>query len=96
MPYIEKSRRSSFMVTSKVEPTIKSIDPMEVIGKTADNAGDLNYAITMILKHYIQKKGECYAVHNEIVGMLECCKQEWYRKMVSPYEDKKIEQNGDV
>jgi hypothetical protein len=70
--------------------------PMEHIAFIAENAGQLNYAITMILKHYLQKKGECYAVHNEIMGMLDCCGKEWYRKRVAKYEDIKEAQNGPV
>jgi hypothetical protein len=28
--------------------------------------------------------------------MLECCKLELYRKIAAPYEDIKIQENGDV
>ena len=31
-----------------------------------------------------------------MIGALECCKQEYYRAVVGPYEDIKIEENGDV
>ena len=37
-----------------------------------------------------------YHAYNEIIGVLECVKQEFYRRMVAPYEDKKCEENGDV
>jgi len=30
------------------------------------------------------------------MGVLECIKQEFYRRAVAPYEDKKKEENGDV
>jgi hypothetical protein len=33
---------------------------------------------------------------NEIVGALECCKQEFIRRKLNPYEDKKIKENSDV
>ena len=90
MPYIKQEDRLKFHYD------LEEIDYPKEVGVIAENAGDLNYAITMILKSYLEKKGENYATHNEIVGMLECCKQEWIRRKVSPYEDKKIEENGDV
>lgn len=32
----------------------------------------------------------------ELLGMLDCCKAEYYRKYAAPYEDQKEEQNGPV
>ena len=37
-----------------------------------------------------------YENFNAMIGALECCKQEYYRRIIAPYEDKKIEENGDV
>ena len=37
-----------------------------------------------------------YQTLNAIVGSLECCKLEVYRRLASPYEDEKITKNGDV
>lgn len=97
MPYIKQDDRKKFTIPTAEVPINKSIDTLEWIGENSDNAGDLNYAITMILKAYMDTKDrESYATHNEIIGMLDCCKQEWYRRQVAPYEDKKIEENGDV
>jgi hypothetical protein len=33
---------------------------------------------------------------NNIIGVLECAKQEFYRKVCSPYEDQKSKDNGNV
>ena len=33
---------------------------------------------------------------NELIGVLECAKLELYRRVASPYEDEKIQSNGDV
>lgn len=61
------------------------------------NAGELNYAITQQVLRYIDpNKGLSYRLLNEVVGVLECVKQELYRRMVAPYEDAKIAENGDV
>jgi hypothetical protein len=84
MPYIKQEDRPRFD------------DVAKVIGERAECAGDLNYAITVILHTYLKKKGLKYANCNEIVGMMECCKAEFYRKVVGPYEETCIAKNGDV
>jgi hypothetical protein len=56
--------------------------------------GELNYIITKIL--LAQVKEPSYAKYNELIGVLECVKQEFYRRVVVLYEDKKKEENGDV
>ncbi len=61
-----------------------------------DSPGELNYMITLLCKNYLSQKGISYTNMNEIVGVLECAKQEFYRRMTVPYEDKKKEENGDV
>lgn len=58
--------------------------------------GDLNYVITKICDRYILDKGISYTTFNEVVGALECLKQELYRKVICPYEDKKENENGGV
>lgn len=82
MPYIKESDRERLQ---------HGYDIDEII-----TAGELNYVITIILKKYINRKGECYQTYNDIVGALENCKQECYRRMIAPYEDIKIKENGDV
>ena len=37
-----------------------------------------------------------YQTMNDIIGALEGAKLEFYRRVVVPYENDKIEQNGDV
>ena len=61
-----------------------------------ENAGDLNYAFTEIAKRYILTNGESYQHYNDLLGALEGCKLELYRRLVSKYEDKKIKENGDI
>lgn len=59
--------------------------------------GDLNYLITKLCLYYLEEYTEGnYADFNSIIGVLECAKLEMYRRMVAPYEDNKIEENGDV
>lgn len=59
-------------------------------------AGELNYAFTEILQHYIKLKGKSYQTFNDIIGALEGAKLELYRRRIADYEDTKIVANGDV
>ena len=79
MPYIKLERRQE----------------MQLDGGNANTAGELNYQLTVVCKDYMEHKGLSYATINDIVGALECCKLEFVRRVVNPYEDKKIIENGD-
>jgi len=58
--------------------------------------GELNYAITALACAYIVAHGKGYATINEVVGAMECAKQEFYARVAGPYEDQKRLENGDV
>jgi hypothetical protein len=60
-----------------------------------ETPGELNYAVTELLLYYKEKKGLSYQTLNDIVGALECCKQEFIRRVVEPYEIQKCNLNGD-
>lgn len=66
------------------------------LGYAPQNPGELNYILTKAIVQYLQTKGESYQTFNDIVGALENAKLELQRRKIAPYEDKKIEQNGDV
>lgn len=65
-------------------------------GRIPENAGELNYAIHLLLENYLYAKGECYQTYNDMMGALEGVKAELYRRRVAPYENKKIQENGDI
>jgi hypothetical protein len=80
MPYIKKERRDAIMAGAKPQ-----------------DAGELNFAISVLVDGFLQSKGGIKYSHlNEVVGALDCAKLELYRRLAVPYEDKKIEENGDV
>lgn len=58
-------------------------------------AGDLNFLFTSIINKYLGKNPR-YQDFNDVVGALENCKLELYRRKVAPYEEKKISENGDL
>lgn len=71
-------------------------DKREALKEAAPlSAGELNYVITKICRTYLDNRWN-YSTINEIIGALECAKLEFYRRISSPYEDKKCNENGDV
>ena len=65
-------------------------------GYSEQTAGELNYSITKLIQSYINRRGLTYQHINDVVGALEGAKTEFQRRIVNPYEDSKIEENGDV
>ena len=85
MPYIEKIDREYYEYIL-----------IEAKAQGIATAGDLNYLITKLCNIYLNESGECYKTYNEIIGVLESAKLEYFRRNVAPYENKKIKENGDV
>jgi hypothetical protein len=77
-------------------PYIKKSRREELIDSVCETPGELNYKLTTTIIDYMNFKGLNYQTINDIVGALEGCKLEFYRRVASPYENKKIEENGDV
>jgi hypothetical protein len=77
-------------------PYIKASDRDDLL--VPQTAGELNWKITNECLNYLHQDGgsPTYADYNEVIGALECCKLELYRRAVVPYEERKIEENGDV
>ena len=87
MPYILPEDRL------KLKP---AVDAIVAAVDASTTAGDLNYLISVMAKSYIDVKGLRYEHLNAVVGALDSCKAEFQRRVVAPYEDSKIEDNGDV
>ena len=62
----------------------------------ATDCGELNYLLTKFCLEYLERKGIKYQTFNDILGALEGCKLEFYRRQVSSYEEQKIKINGDL
>jgi hypothetical protein len=88
MPYIDRLGRDG------IEPMIDFMG-LAVSG-CLDHPGKLNYIITKLIREYVNINGESYQHYNDAIGVLECIKQELYRRKIAPYENKKITENGDV
>ena len=81
MPYIKPERRQA----------LREYD-YTPLPKTA---GELNYVYTRLLDRVLGNKPS-YEDINTVVGVLECCLQEVYRRVATPLEIEKCETNGDV
>jgi len=86
MPYIKKENRP-YIVDDATE---------NIVTQLVSNPGTLNFAITSLIHIYLRDKGKNYTNINEVIGVLECVKMEFYRRIAAPYENEKIEENGDI
>ncbi|MDD5016321.1 MAG: hypothetical protein PHW73_14725 [Atribacterota bacterium] len=88
MPYIKKDQRNIY--SSSIE-NITSI-----LSQNKWKKGDFNYCISMIINAWVKDTGLSYDTLSNITGVLNDIKTEFERKVVAPYENKKIEENGEV
>lgn len=89
MPYIIREKRSV------LEPAVLELaETFRNLDDDGNFAGNLNYVITRLLSALYPSPN--YQRFNDMVGALECCKLELYRKKVAPYEDIKERENGPV
>lgn len=85
MPYINQNFRTKLNSLQNLRFELAKLE--------TDRMGALNYIITELIQDELFPLQ--YRKINDLIGMLECCKLELYRR-VAHYEDKKIKENGDV
>ena len=88
MPYITQKERDELDLT---------INCLITLLHTADRGilGRLNYVITRLIA-YAWKVDRSYFRATGLSGVLFNVYSEFYRRAVVPYENQKIEENGDV
>lgn len=69
---------------------------LKALGRRAfqESLGDLNYLFSRIISAHMGKVSYCKIAM--ATGVLENVKQEFYRRLAAPYEDMKIDLNGDI
>jgi len=82
MPYIKQNERSAMN---------QIVDMMDDWGIQAN--GDLNYILFAYCKRYVNPS---YNNYKNFCGELRQCATEIERRILGPYEDEKIKENGDV
>ena len=65
-------------------------------GRLANNPGELTYRFTQTIIAYIEERGLSYAALAEVLGALEGAKLDLERRIITPYEEKKQRENGEV
>ena len=87
MPYIKAKNRIKYdKVLEELVKILRTVPPEEI-------DGEFNYVVTKMLKEIYPLR---YFHINKAVGVLECIKLEYYRRVAAPYEDLKIKESGDV
>ena len=93
-------------LTNELEPSMPYITPdrrkmLQAGPEPIYGPGELNFCLTRLVLDYLdqvkQDNGRVsYQDYNDVIGTLECCKLEMYRRAIAPYEDQKCKDNGDV
>ncbi len=86
MPYIPVHRRNY----------LDGPTTLYMSGYDCANAGELNFCITSLILGFVYRYGVKYETLNAVDGVLSQVGREFERRVVIPYEEKKIEENGDL
>lgn len=84
MPYISPERRAVFDAH------------IEEIARNLTSGGEINYCVYRLCLEFIKSKGMSYSNSMVPFSALGAAQMELYRKVIAPYEDEKIAENGDV
>ena len=92
MPYIAQEKRE--VLEDPIKQVVDALRQLESDDPENVMSGNLNYVFTTILLRVFTSPR--YDDMNTIIGILECVKQEYYRRASAPYENQKAHDNGDV
>ncbi|WP_425391772.1 DUF6899 family protein [Ekhidna sp.] len=82
MPYIKKEKRA------KLDAIVEQMHEANIMAN-----GDLNYLLYAFCKRHVSPS---YNNYKNFIGELNQCATEIERRILAPYEDEKIQENGDV
>lgn len=86
MPYIQTTTRLKY--NEGVNALVEALGAHPL-------AGEINYVVTTLLDKILGPAPR-YEDYNRVLGVLEAAKLELYRRRVTPYEDGKCREQGDV
>jgi hypothetical protein len=87
VPYIKQHKRNKYeRILEELIKILKALPPEEI-------DGELNYVVSKILREIYPLR---YFHINKAIGVLECIKLEYYRRVAAPYENSKIKETGDI
>ena len=88
MPYIKREDRRKY---TRIIEELAQLIPQDRMARP----GHMNYLVSMLI-HKVYGTEMRYSDHNEVVGVLNCIVDEFYRRKTAPYEDIKIAEEGDL
>ncbi len=83
MPYIKQEDRQEYGGI------------IDLLDLQIDSPGSLNYVFSSVIWRLFVRHNT-YTKANELLGVLEAVKLEFYRRQVAALEDEKIKENGDL
>ncbi len=86
MPYIKEERRKLYQQSLT--------DLASTLRDRQTESGDVVYCVYWLLKQ-LYGDGN-FDLKSDALRVLEAAKLEYYRRILAPYEDAKIRENGDV
>jgi len=92
MPYLNTDQKAEFEVHGEIKVLVAYITSLSL----KDFKGALNYLNFLIARTYLKVVGNSYYNISTVVNAVEDSAKELRRRLLDPYEDKKIKQNGDV
>jgi len=84
MPYIKRDRRKCLEVY------------LEVLTQNVENKGELTYCVYKLGVEYLKNHSLNYQNISDICASMRDAEYEIRRRILNPYEDKKIKENGDI
>ena len=87
MPYIQQDQRLC------LDPGIENLTG--ALGTLGWPPGAVNYVVTRIVLGWWSRNPK-YETGNAILGVLAAVGAEFVRRRLAPYEDAKIDENGDI
>ncbi len=78
-------------------PYISPIQRTKVIHRGATTPGEIGYELAKVVDRYLCRKPDIrFKDLAEVLAGLESVKLEFYRRVVAPYEDGKLKDNGEA
>ena len=91
MPYIEQEKRD--ILDPAIESLFVRLIDMQCKDEESNMEENINYVFTKLLKKCY---GESYKEINDALGVISAVQLEFFRKVVTPYENQRQYDNGDV
>jgi len=94
MPYIKPENRDH--INLKLEKLIQHFSSRRTFVPEIEIKGEITYTFYKICCEILKMDKVSYNRLSMLTSCLEDAKLEFYRRKIAPYEDLKIQENGDV